>query len=126
MPAFRGKRPMLLPIPVETSFTQTSPSGDHCRIPLGFWRALVQDDKIFRGKRSGTVGIRFEIVDEPHRGEPKLLGQALGIYHPRQINGLTATVVYRSRDAKTGMHDMQVVRRDKRADNVVKTSGLTT
>ena len=56
-----------------------------------------------------------------YRGQAKLLGKLLGIHHPRQIDGLTATMLYRPSNPKTGMRDTQVMGRDERADNVVKT-----
>ena len=117
---------MLFTIPVEASFSQTCPSSNHCSVALGLWRALIQYDKIFRGNGRNAVSIGFEIVNEPHRGQAKLLGKLLCIYYPRQVDGLTATTLYRPSNPKTGVRNTQVMGRDERADNVTETGiGMT-
>src|SRR5262252_6468895 len=126
MAAFGSKRPVLLTVPVETGFAQTCPGGNHCSVALGVWRALIQYGKIVWSKRSNAVSIGFEVVGEPHRGQPKLLDKLLGIHYPCQLNGLTATVSYRPSNAKTGVGDPQVMFRDKCMYNVVKTGRPTT
>src|SRR5262249_34483293 len=126
MAAFRSKRPVLFTVPVEAGFAQTCPSGNHRSVALGVWRALIQNGKIVRGEHSNAVCIGFEVINEPHRGQPKLLDKLLDIHHPGQINGLTATVSYWPSNAKTGVGDPQVMFRDECTHNVVKAGRSTT
>jgi hypothetical protein len=83
------------------------------RFDLGEFRVAISDELL------GGIGLLLELLHLP-------LGKLLCIHHPRQINGLTATVSYRPSNAKTGMGNMQVMFRDERAHNVVKAGRPTT
>lgn len=56
-----------------------------------------------------SLDIGFQIVDEPHSGEPKLLGQLLGIHCPGQIDRRTATMPHGSSNTEAGMRNMHVM-----------------
>ena len=96
------KRPVLSIVPEETRFAKSRAWRDDGSIPLRILSALIEDFKVFRLKCRDPIRVGLQVIDQTHPGEVELLRYFLGIDHPRQVGGLTATIAHGPSNFQTG------------------------
>ena len=119
------KRPVFPAVPEETYFTKSRARRDDGSISLCVMSALIEDLKVFGLKYSNPIRVGLQVIDQTNQGEVELQRYLLGIDHPRQIGGLTATIADRPSDPQTGACDgMQSIRQEF-AQGTLKTQLFT-
>jgi hypothetical protein len=85
---------------------------------------LIEGVEVARGKRRNGAGDRFEVIDEAHRLQAQLFGQASLVEHPWQVGDFGPAVEHRPSDREAGAVDPKVGRGEKPAHECGETLAI--